>query len=251
MVIGHSDYFVPSLIPDNRPEIIKEYFSKLCIAVQTTAAKLDRSVPTWVNELEFDIESTLKDQINSLEEGIKERSGELDQLERFKGILSWSGEQLVAGVAEVLSAGLTFSTDTIDEFREDLKLLNEAGETWCVAEVKGVNRGVKREHINQTDSHRERSGFSSATPALLVVNVAMRARKSIAGRDVPIADEQILHAKSMNVLIIRTLDLLRLVKLYFSEAVSRDEVQGLFSSESGWLRVSDSDWKVVTSENEP
>ena len=203
MVIGQSDYFVPSLVPDNRPETIADFFSKLCIAVQTTASKLDIAIPSWVNEFEFDAEEKIRTEVESLEEQIKECVGELNRLERYKGILTWSGDQLVIGVADVFKTGFGFAIDTIDEFKEDLKLLDTEGEPWCICEIKGVNRGVKREHINQTDSHRERSGFSDDFPSLLISNVSMRAEQSISSRDAPIANEQIRHAKSMNVLVVR------------------------------------------------
>ena len=56
--------------------------------------------------------------------------------------------------------------DPIDELKEDAKILDEHGGIQAFLEVKGTNSGIKREHINQVDSHRERSRVAARVKAL-------------------------------------------------------------------------------------
>src|SRR4051812_45121486 len=94
-----------------------------------------------------------------------------------------------------------------------VKLIGEDGKVIAVCEIKGINRSVKRENINQTDSHRERSGFDEGFPALLIVNTNIKSARSLAEKDQDIAVEQVKHAVHMHVLIMRTIDLLGLLRL--------------------------------------
>jgi hypothetical protein len=244
MVINQHEYFVPSLVPDNRMDVLSDYFTKLILAIQATASKLDSSIPSWVSEYEFELEKEIRTKIESLDKDRNDLQSELARLEHFKGVLVWSSDRLVRGVANLLEKGFEFDTDAAEEFKEDLKILDGEGNPWCLCEVKGVNRGVKREHINQADSHRERSGFPQGFPAVLIANVSMGAEQSITDRDVPIAREQMRHAKNMDVLVLRTLDLLNLLGLLLSHQITLEKVKEIFTSSSGWLHVTETGWKI-------
>ena len=159
-------------------------------------------------------------------------------------MLASSGDRLVEAIGELLHDGFGFHIDPTDEFREDLKILDSENRALCLCEIKGVNKSVQREYINQADSHRERSGFADDFPTLLIVNVSMKGGRSIVERDQPIADEQVAHARSMNILIVRAIDLVRLLKLLNRGNLKLTTVVELFTSQSGWLKVTDSGWTV-------
>ena len=76
----------------------------------------------------------------------------LAKYNEYKKVLLGTGEILVESVATLLRDGFAFGIDYIDEFKEDLKIIDENGDPLVFIEVKGTNRGVKREYINQTDS---------------------------------------------------------------------------------------------------
>ena len=163
----------------------------------------------------------------------------------FKKALILSGEVLVDSVINIFEKGFKFSLDTKDESREDLKILDDVGKPIVFVEVKGTNTSVKREHINQCDSHREQAGLPLNFPSILVINTHIRKARSIDEKDQELAIEQVKHAVKNNVLILRTLDLLRLLSLKFDSGIPKNEIISLLSINSGWLKVSKDKWEVI------
>lgn len=246
MIINRNEYFLPTLIPDNRPEVIEEYFTFLVEGLTSSHNKLQQSFPEWIEEFSFDEEVGLATECKSLRDRISEIQNRRTVLSKFKSVLTLSGDALVANVHEIFIYGFGIAVDTKDELREDFKLLDETGKPICLCEVKGTNRGVKRDYINQTDSHRERSDFDENFPALLIINTHIKNARSVSEKDQEIANEQINHAVKMNVLIIRTIDLLGLLRMYLSRRLTLKEVVDLATKNSGWLRVSGDECAVVT-----
>lgn len=245
-LINRSEYFIPSLVPDAKPEVISEYFQLLVDALASIHNKLHQELPDWVASYRFLEEEALNEERSALLAKVSEIDSRLQELNRFKAALVHSGPELVADVSRILEAGLGIKVDAIDDFREDIKLLGDDGNVICVCEVKGINRGVKRENINQTDSHRERSGFDNKFPALLIANTNIKSARSIQEKEQEIADEQIVHAVRMNVLLMRTLDLLGLLRLVLALKISRDDARVLLLSSVGWLRVQGDEIQVLS-----
>jgi hypothetical protein len=55
----------------------------------------------------------------------------------------------------------------------------------------------------------------------------------------------------MSVLILRTIDLLRLLKLHLNRQTTLPEVKNLLTQNSGWLRVNDTGWTIASGEDVP
>ena len=62
-------------------------------------------------------------------------------------------------------------------------------------------------------------------------------------KDVP--GDQILHAARNNVLIIRTLDILRIFNMVKEDKITSTEVLNIFKTKYGWLKVADDDYEIV------
>lgn len=169
----------------------------------------------------------------------------LRELNQFKRVLVCDGDALVEGVRDVFSLGFRVKVDGIDELREDLKILNDKNEPLMFIEVKGTNRGVKREHINQADSHRERADLPPDFPTLLIMNTHIKNSRTFSEKNQDIAHEQVTHARKSNVLILRTYDLLELLKMHLAEKIGIDEVKVLLATNSGWLRVVDQEVQIL------
>ena len=163
----------------------------------------------------------------------------------MKRVLSATGDPLVDAVLNVF-ARTPLSARRIEQFREDLTLVDSNGGAVAIVEVKGVNGGVTREQVNQADSHRERSGYQPDFPALLIVNTGMKKSKSIEDKNIAVANEQAQHAVKLNVLILRTLDLLNLVNLLLSGKLDEAQFASLLIENRGWLEVSATEWVVRT-----
>jgi hypothetical protein len=245
MIINRNNYFIPTLVPDNRPEILKEYFMLVSDGLTSSYNKLQISLPDWIKKFAFDEESTLDVEQDKARARLKQLKERTDKLEQFKSILALTGDELVKSVICVFSEGFRIGVDSKDELREDFKLLNSASDPLCLCEVKGTNRGVKREHINQADSHRERSGFGACFPSILIINTHIKNARSIIEKDQEIANEQIKHATNMNVLIMRTVDLLGMLRMFLMKQLELRELEEMLISSRGWLRVEGQDLKII------
>jgi hypothetical protein len=93
-------------------------------------------------------------------------------------------------------------------FIEDISVTDDDGKVLALCEVKGKKGGVNREHINQVDSERKRNGLTTDTLGLLIINDHMDDTGYAERKALKFAREQIDHATALNVLIIRTIDLL-------------------------------------------
>jgi hypothetical protein len=155
------------------------------------------------------------------------------------------GDQLVESTAAVLRHGFDFQVDDTDEFKEDLKILDEAKEPVLFVEVKGTNAGIKREYVNQADNHRERAGLSREFPSALIMNTHIKNSRDLKEKDQAVPSDQVKHAAANNILILRTLDLLRLLRLKLDEKVSPDQVLQIMEKESGWLRCTDDGFEIL------
>lgn len=246
LLLDQSQYFLPSLVPDAHINVINEYFHLLVEAITSVHNKLHQTVPDWVAAYKFQEEVALFEERAALIKKVSDIDERFAQLSQFKASLVHSGPQLVADVSAILKVALGTRIDANDEFREDVKLLDDNGNVLGICEIKGINRGVKRENINQTDSHRERSGFAANFPALLIVNTGIKSARSIEEKDHEVAGEQVKHAVHMRVLIMRTFDLLGLLRLVLAGKLTTTDARSLVLSNVGWLRVQSDDVQILT-----
>ena len=170
---------------------------------------------------------------------------EIGSFRRHKRVLTLGDDLLVDAVAETLKEGFQLPIRQEEEYREDLLVLDSQGSPMVLAEIKGTNKGIKREYINQADSHRERAGLAADFPTVLIVNTHMTALR-LADKDKPPATEQVRHAAKMRVLILRTIDLLQLLRLTLRNDLAREDVINLLRSGGGWLRVSAEGYEIVS-----
>ncbi len=239
VVVDGSLFLMPTLLPDPTDEATEEYYRILADGVVSLWERLAQDLPEWAAEYRFPDEAGLleaKLRLSNEISGIEQR---LKDLERLKRVLVLQGEPLVDAVIEVFEKMLPLKPKREEAFREDLTLLDSGGNVVALVEVKGVNRGVGREQVNQADSHRERKRLPSDFPSLLIVNTHMKASSSVTDKDQRIAPEQTQHAARNNILVLRTLDLLNLASLHASGRLSAQEVVKLLTKSRGWLRVAD------------
>ncbi len=245
MVLFDREFFIPSLVPENTNDRVVEYFSLLCVALTSSFNKLRIEIPLWLSQYSFEKENALIQKKQSLIEEVEATENELAKYNQYKKVLLGSGEILVENVSTLLKSGFGFKVNAEDEFKEDLKIINDDNNPLVFVEVKGTNRGVKREYINQTDSHRERAGLNSKFPSLLVINTHIKNSASIKDKDQIIPEDQIKHATRIGVLIVRTLDLLFLLRHLSNGKVSRQKVLDLFLNNVGWLKVGVDSWEII------
>lgn len=197
-------------------------------------------LPSWLDSIEFQAEVEIRDKLQRLNKEVADLEGRQEVLRRYKGILTASGPQLVSVVAEVLRDYFGLKIDARDERKEDLKILRDDGSVLALVEVKGVKGGIKLENINQVDSHRERSGFSVNTQGVLIANTSMDVpslEKRLAHKVEP---DQIRRALNMNVLILRTVELLDYMKQVegLDKVARKAHLETRVAQGGGWFSMS-------------
>ena len=243
-ILGTQQLFVSSLIPEQHH--LSEYYEILCDAIVSIVNKLVYESPEWVRSFKFSEEDSSEERKEVLISEINQIDERMAILNNFKRILLCDGDLLVDSVTDIFKNGFAFKVDDFEEYREDLKLLYASDSLMAFCEVKGTNAGVKREHVNQADSHRERAGLANNFPALLIINTHIKYSRNLPDKDKAVSSEQIQHAARNNVLILRTIDLLMLLKLMLNSKITQDEVIALFVNQHGWLKVSGEKYEVLT-----
>lgn len=244
LALAGNEFFIPTLMPEDHR--VGEYFQTLSDALVGIRNKLVVDIPKWVDAFRFEREDEASVRVETLNQEVSRLSDEIETFRSFKRVLVTDGDALVDAVGRVFKDGFGFRVDATDEKREDVKLLDSEGKSLVFAEIKGTNTGVKREYINQADSHRERAGLPADFPTILVVNTHIKNSRTVEEKDQPVPGEQILHAKRIGVLVVRTLDLLRLLRVMKRGAIESAQVMKILQSGGGWLRCDDAKMEVVT-----
>lgn len=224
----------------------EDLISELIKALSDYLIKRIQEVPEWVSEFEFGEEATLHDKINDLFKEITELQKELKQYKNYKGILTQSGDTLKDSVVDLLRSFFNLNVTDVEDFKEDAMIRNEEGEVIIIVEVKGTKGGIKRKYINQLDSNRERVGLDPSTPGILIINDQMGVENVTQRRETSVAEEQITHSKNMNVILLRTIDLLFIVRRFEKISNRRDEFINFCMNGGGRLVIEDESIKMIT-----
>jgi hypothetical protein len=151
---------------------------------------------------------------------------------------------LVDVVINIFEKFFGISLEKEEKFIEDAILKDDDGNIKGVFEIKGVNRNFARKDINQVDSHRERLDLNPDTTGILVMNTLVNA-KSLTEKDQPPHPDIIKKAIADNVLLVRTIDLLRFADGVEAGILKKEDFLAMLISRSGWLKVADSRCEVV------
>jgi hypothetical protein len=246
MALEGNEFFLPTLLPEAHR--ISEYFQILAEAIVAIRNKLLTDIPPWVEAFKFPQEMSDLERLDEIAEERRSKEAELELFKEFKRVLVADGEALVNAVVATLREGFAMEVNSTDERREDIKIQGTDGKPILFGEIKGTNAGVKREYINQADSHRERAGLTPSFPTILIINTHMKNARTVAEKDQPVPAEQIAHATKIRVLILRTLDLVRLLRQMQEGKVDRNKVLEVLCSKVGWLKCGDETFEIVSSQ---
>ena len=241
-------FFLPCLAPDKDETATIKLFSTVASSLYESISKLAKEIPSWINDgLIFPEELKSIDKLNNLSKEITQIEVNLNIYKIYKSCLAQSGDALVESVSTVFESVFKLRVIRDEQFIDDIKLyIPQEAEDKIIAlvEVKGVNSGVKREHINQADSHRERSGLPNSFPALLIINSKMDAT-TFEEKDLEVAHEQIRKAVGDNVLIMRTIDLLNIVYLIENGTITKDSFLCILLTANGWLKATKEEFQIL------
>ena len=237
-------YFLPYVGTRNDFKFLQGLVALVVKSVLDYRTKMNEETPEWTNGFRFAQESELIQRAERLEVELTEMHSQIKGWKKYKRLLSGSGERLKLDVVETLQDFFALTVDPTDEGREDFKVLvdNSVG---CMGESKGTNGGVKREHINQVDSHRERAGLGHDIPGLLIVNNHMDVQSVSKRMETPVAKEQVAHAHAMNVTFVRTIDLLFLMRHLETTEDRSEAFLSILRGGGGWLHADSEGYRLV------
>ena len=240
-------FFLPFHSTRRDEQTILEVAGGLVRAVSDYRQKHSVPMPEWLDEFEFASEESLANDLRSANEKTAKLRSELQGWKEYKAILTTSGDILREKIIAILEKFFGLKVDPIDEGREDGKILDADLRILAIFEVKGIKVGVGRNQINQVDSHREGNGMLATTPGILFINNQMDVSGIKERVETIIAQEQIAHAVRNGVTIVRTIDLIFLMKHLEAKGVGARgaELLRLFNTGGGWLKAGPGRYELV------
>ncbi|MDP1591306.1 MAG: hypothetical protein Q8M07_26365, partial [Prosthecobacter sp.] len=204
-------FFLP-LKPLSRKGELAEILQTAAAAIILYKKRNDLYLPKWVEDIQFKTEIRLLAEQESLQRRLQETTNDLARWERHKAVLAASGRSLSEVVVDVLRNFFGLNLKSEEAYIEDAMIYSNDGSSHLyVVEIKGVAAGIKREQINQLDSHRERLGLDHSLPGLLIINDFCDTPGMEARKKKPVDEQHLAHATRLNVRILRTTSLIDLM----------------------------------------
>ncbi|WP_107690867.1 hypothetical protein [Campylobacter concisus] len=219
--------------------LIKNTANDLGILISFILSRFKKSdIPDWFNSLEYFDDAALKNKRSELLDmyrQIKNIDRQIDENNKFKSILYSTGDELVGVVKEIL-VDIFKLTDShfTDVKKEDFRF--EFEDVNFMVEIKGINTNIKNSNIAQCKKHvadliaEDDTKSPGNVKGLLIVNPQ---RDIEPGKREPIHANQISYAKSEGILIITTLELLKLYQAYTKDEVVSNKCFETFKNNVG------------------
>ncbi|WP_149719093.1 hypothetical protein [Campylobacter concisus] len=220
--------------------LIENTTNDLEILISFIVSRFQKSdVPDWFNGFEYFDDAMLKNKRNKLLDiyrQIEDIDRQIDKNNRFKSILYSNGDELIGVVKEILVDIFKLQDDYfIDVKKEDFRF--ECENMNFIVEIKGINTNVKNSNIAQCKKHVTDfliAGDNTMSPdnvkGLLIINPQ---RDIDPSKREPIHANQISYAKSEGILIITTLELLKLYQAYTKDEVVSNKCFEIFKNNVG------------------
>ena len=217
-------------------------------AVSKYRQNRNEDIPEWADAFEFAEESSLKREREELKSRLAGICDGIERLRINKSILVSSGDALRDRLVSILRDYFGLTIDPLDEHREDAKVVDDQGNTLVLLEFKAMGSGVGREDVSQINFHRDRAKLPEGIPGVLIANCNRKVTDIAERLAAQVDGKQIQYARNQNVLIVRTIDLLCLMRQMETKGIPerRAEIRRLFSSGGGWLKATETTYEIVT-----
>lgn len=225
---------------------IKNATNDLEILMSFILSGFERSdIPNWFNGLEYFDDVALKNKRNELLDiyrQIEDIDRRIDKNNKFKSILYSNGDELIDVVKEILVDIFKLQDDHfIDVKKEDFRF--KFRDINFIVEIKGINTNAKNSNIAQCKKHvtdfliAEDTVSPNNVKGLLIINPQRDIEPS---KREPIHADQINYAKSEGILIITTLELLKLYQAYTKDEAVINKYFETFKKNIGEFKFEES-----------
>jgi hypothetical protein len=195
--------------------------------------------PAYLDEMEVGDERTLRARIEALTAEIATLNRALDDARRGKRILLIEGEDLTNEVVRFLheDLGLDITRKARAADGEELWLPDAEGRPWAsVHVISSEDTNVTKQDVAHAMLRRASSGKDDETPVLLVANT-FRTKQGLADRDTAIPTDVVRRAAEDRILVVRTMDLVRLGQRAANGFPAAEQLRDALSSGGGWFEV--------------
>jgi hypothetical protein len=191
--------------------------------------------PAYLDEMEIGDERRFRQRIEELQAELRELQKALEEARRSKRVLHVQGVDLDREVARFLTEDL--GVGTRDDGRPaGFRLVNDEAD-WCFGSVISSDDGnVSKGHLARMVLEREEAGQPDDTPAMLIANT-FRGGRTLAERDEPVPADVVKRAAEDHVVILRTLDLLRLGQRAGNGFPAAEQLSEALRGGGGWFEV--------------
>lgn len=236
-------YVMPASLPSGNEHPFMRTLTRGILA-HSQRVKHPSAAPI-VKSFQFAKEKTLIAELDKLKKKITDTEEQIKAYDEKKDILFLRNDPLADRLAEWLTNYMVIATRRQEEYIEDFWLLDENGNDVAICEAKGVNTNVKREHITALVLHREERDLPDDFPSILIMNTFANATTIKQKDRQGVGRIERGRATRNNVLIVRTLDLVRLLDLLEQGRLEQTEVRALLLNETGWLKASDKELEII------
>ena len=182
-------------------------------------------------------EQQIYSRIAELEGEIERLKTQLEDSRKAKQILFLTNGALRDEVVKFFSTALDMSAKISEQAKESFWLVAEAlGEDWGFGEVRDSVGNVSREMLARTMINRADAGRPDDFPAILVINT-FDETANMEARDQGPTQDIIKRAAEDHILLVRTLDLVRLRQKEQAGFAGMKEFQEALRGGGGWFEV--------------
>jgi hypothetical protein len=194
--------------------------------------------PAYLEEMEVGDERTLRARIDALTTELGVLTRALDDARRGKRILLIDGQDLTNEVVRFLHEDLGIDvTRKVHGDEEELWLPQDDDRPASLVMVASSDTGnVTKHDVAAAMMQRAALGRDEATPLFLVVNT-FRTSQRLVERDTMVPSDVVRRAAEDNILVCRTMDLVRLGQRAGNGFPAGAQLREALSSGGGWFEV--------------
>ena len=198
--------------------------------------------PEWINNIEYFSNKSYLSEKDEILKQLDVLEKEISKNNRFKSILYSNGDELVGVVKEILVDIFKLpDSHFTDVKKEDFRF--ECGDINFIVEIKGINTNVKDGNIAQCKKHvtdliaEDDTKSPDNVKGLLIINPQRNIEPS---KREPIHANQISYAIRDGILIITTLELLKLYQAYTKDGTVSNACFDTFKNNVGEFKFEES-----------
>ena len=244
--IGAQLFFLPFRSREKSASAASSIAETVARAIFTYRRHRVVKVPSWVDEFRFKNEEKLYLEINSQLEKVNQLECELLSWKEYKVILAASGDQLVNTMAVILESVFDFILD-IDKLNQRILIKKESQRPVLMIEIASTEGPVEQLFIDRVQAHRHSLALPERFPAVLCINNDMSIQDVAKRAENRVADDCIRYAKAHHVLIVRTVDLLMLMRQLEADPHRGKKLLHLLLAGGGWLKADLQTYRILDS----